>query len=116
MNYDFTTLAGINAAAEELNTKAEALGLDLDIAIHPEEDRVEFSFWTKAGEDYNQEWREWVASTAESLARIFEDAGAFIQEYKKKYKQGRLTALAQRAEKIEAELAAIREELDKENA
>lgn len=50
MNYDFTTLAGVKAVAESINETADKKGVDFDLEIRPEENKVRAVFWVR-GDD-----------------------------------------------------------------
>lgn len=81
MNYDFTTLASIMAASNELNTNATAWGLDFDLELRPDDNRGEVSFWKKDSGEYERVFYQRDAMTADGLATILWAANSFLSAY-----------------------------------
>ena len=111
-NYNYTTLDGIKAAAEELNEKAASLGLDFDFELRLDEGVALISVWDhpKKG-DYTKLWGCTTAITAKEIEYAALGAEKWLQDFLPTLE----AALTEKAAKLEIELLSIRERLAKNN-
>ena len=111
MNYDFTTLAGITAAANKLNKDIEAWGLDFDMEIHPEEGTSRIRIWAKTDGHYEIILDKSFGIVPETIAMAFNETEAWFDEYRLGIRNGLEKAVLD----LQAELAICNKEKEEVN-
>ena len=108
MQHDYTTLAGITAAASKLNTEAAAWGLDFDLDIRVDEGTFQVAFWTKESGSYENRWSTSGRIEAETIEAALDDAADWLTGYR----LGVKTGLEQAVAALQSENEALRKMLE----